>query len=188
MHLDLNYSRSWFQTPNTYDNLNIQNVVSGGSSPNPVFGNVGNTDQKSKIETFNIAPTYTRVIGADAVFNFGAYARKDFYNYFPSGNPLADKGPPNLQNQTVGQYRSLFNTGVRSDYSYVKGINNIKAGAVYEQTFLRENDNLSVVAPTFNSPCVDANGNSLPGFSDPSQCAAYGNTANPALQPGARSI
>ena len=90
----------------------------------------------------------------------GAYVRKDFYNYFPSGNPLADKGPPNLQNQTIGQYRTLFNTGVRSDYSYVKGINNIKAGAVYEQTFLRENDNLAVVAPTFNSPCVDANGNS----------------------------
>ena len=100
VHVDLNYSRSWFQTPNTYDNLNIQNVISRGSSPNPVFGNVGNTDQKSKIETFNIAPTYTRVIGADAVFNFGLYARKDFYNYFPSGDPLADKGPPSLQNQT----------------------------------------------------------------------------------------
>ena len=68
----------------------MQNVISGGSGPNPVFGNVGNTDQKSKIETFDIAPTYTRVIGTDSVFNFGAYARKDDYNYFPSGNPLAD--------------------------------------------------------------------------------------------------
>ncbi|HZD49251.1 MAG TPA: TonB-dependent receptor [Silvibacterium sp.] len=183
IHLNLNYSRSWFQTPNAYDNLNIQNVISGGSSPNPVFGNVGNTDQKSKIETFDIAPTYTRVIGSNGVLNFGLYARKDFYNYFPSGNPLADQGPPNLQNQTIGQYRSLFNTGVRSDYSYVKGIHNIKAGAVYQQTFLREQDNLSVVAPTFNSPCVDADGNSLPGFSDPSQCAAYGYTANPNYLP-----
>ncbi|HSY67596.1 MAG TPA: TonB-dependent receptor, partial [Edaphobacter sp.] len=27
VHLDLNYSRSWFQTPNTFDNLNIQNVI-----------------------------------------------------------------------------------------------------------------------------------------------------------------
>ena len=32
VHLDLNYSRSWFQTPNSYDNLNVQNVVSGGTS------------------------------------------------------------------------------------------------------------------------------------------------------------
>jgi hypothetical protein len=26
IHLDMNYSRSWFQTPNSYDNLNVQNV------------------------------------------------------------------------------------------------------------------------------------------------------------------
>ena len=60
--LNLNYSRSWFQTPNAYDNLNVANVVAGGTSANPVFVNVGNTDQKSKIETFNISPTYTHVI------------------------------------------------------------------------------------------------------------------------------
>ena len=30
MHLDLNYSRSWFQTPNSYDNLNVQNVMTTG--------------------------------------------------------------------------------------------------------------------------------------------------------------
>src|SRR5271170_3857227 len=183
IHTSLSYSRSWFQTPNAYDNLNVQNVISGGASPNPVFGNVGDTDQHSKIQTFNIAPTYTHVISEDQVLNLGAYARKDFYNYFPSGDPLADKGPPNLQNQTVSQYRTLFNVGLHSDYTYAKGIHNIKAGAVYEQTFLRENDNLAVVAPTFNSPCVDADGHSLPGFSDSAQCAAYGYSANPKYLP-----
>ena len=35
IHLDLNYSRSWFQTPNSYDNLNVQNVVSGGDQRKP---------------------------------------------------------------------------------------------------------------------------------------------------------
>ncbi len=65
IHLDLNYSRSWFQTPNSYDNLNVQNVVSGGASASPVFANVGNTDQHSKIGTFNISPTYTRIISND---------------------------------------------------------------------------------------------------------------------------
>ncbi len=59
-----------------------------------------------------------------------------------------------------------------ADFSYVKGINNVKIGAVYAQTFLREHDNLAVVASTFNSPCVDADGNPLSGFTDPSQCAA----------------
>jgi hypothetical protein len=30
VHLILNYSRSWFQTPNSFDSLNVQNVISGG--------------------------------------------------------------------------------------------------------------------------------------------------------------
>ncbi|MGC1870985.1 MAG: TonB-dependent receptor [Acidobacteriaceae bacterium] len=182
-HLNLNYTRSWFQTPNAYDNLNIQNVISGGSGPDPVFGNVGNTDQKSKIGTFNIAPTYTKLLNQYSVWNIGAYVRKDAYNYYPSENPLADLGPPNLQNQTIGQERTLLNAGLHSDISYSKGIHNVKAGAVYEQTFLREHDTLAVVAPTFNSPCVDANGNSIAGFSDPTQCAGAGYTANPNYLP-----
>jgi hypothetical protein len=178
IHLNLNYSRSWFQTPNAFENLNVQNVISGGTGANPVFGNVGNTDQRSKIGTFDIAPTYTRTIGANSVFNFGPYVRRDEYNYYPSGDPLADLGPPNLQNQTIAQSRSLTNAGVHSDISYVKGINNIKIGAMYSQTFLRENDTLGVVSSTFNSPCVDANNNPLPGFTNPAQCAAAGVFSN----------
>ncbi len=184
VHLDLNYSRSWFQTPNSYDNLNVQNVVSGGSTANPVFGNVGNTDQRSKIGTFNIAPTYTRIVGANAVFNFAPFIRKDAYNYYPSGNPLADLGPANLQTSSIAQNRTLTNAGIRSDFSYVKGINNIKVGARYEQTILRENDLLGIVDPTYNSPCVDALGNSLPGYGNPAECGLGANANyNPVLAP-----
>ena len=118
VHVDFNYSRSWFQNPNAYDNLNISNVISGGDTPNPVFGNVGNTDQRSKIGTFNIAPTYTHIIGNNALFNFGGYVRRDGYNYYPSGNPLADFGAANLQTSSISQYRTLTNAGLRSDYSY----------------------------------------------------------------------
>jgi hypothetical protein len=176
VHVNLNYTRSWFQTPNTFDNLNVQNIISGGSSSNPVIGNVGNADQRSKIETFNIAPTYTRVLGSNAVFNFGPYVRKDSYNYYPSGNPLADLGP--IQNESISQERSLLNAGAHADITVQKGNNSIKAGAVYEHTFLREHDNVGVVNPTFNSPCVDANGNPQPGFSDPAQCAGAGFVSN----------
>jgi hypothetical protein len=174
IHLNLNYSRSWFQTPNAFDNLNVQNVISGGGGANPIFANVGNTDQRSKIGTFDIAPTYTRTIGANSVFNFGPYIRKDQYDYYPSGNPLADLGPPNLQNQTISQSRSLTNAGVHTDLSYAKGINNIKIGANYSQTFLRESDTLGLVSNTFNSPCTDAAANPVNGFTDPSQCLAAG--------------
>jgi hypothetical protein len=176
MHLNLNYSRSWFQTPNSYDNLNVPNVISDGAGANPVFGNVGNTDQRSKIETFDIAPTYTRIVGTNAVFNFGPYVRKDAYNYYPSGNPLADLGP--LQSESISQQRSLLNTGVHADVTVQKGRNNIKGGVVYQQTFLREHDNVGVINSTFNSPCVDASGTPQPGFSDPAQCASAGLVSN----------
>ncbi len=176
VHLNLNYSRSWFQTPNAYDNLNVQNVVSGGSGANPVFANLGNTDQRSKIGTFNIAPTYTRIISNNSVFNFGPYVRRDQYNYYPSNNPLADVGP--IQTQSIAQDRSLTNAGIHTDLSYAKGINNIKVGANYSQTFLRENDTLGVISSTLNSPCVDANNAPQPGFTDPSQCAAAGLFSN----------
>ncbi len=170
MHLDLNYSRSWFQTPNSYDNLNVQNVAGGGGSATPTFATVGDADQRSKIGTINISPTYTRVISNYSVLNFGAFVRRDEYNYYPSGNPLADLGASNLQTSSISQYRTLTNAAVHADFSYAKGINNIKAGAQYGQTFLRENDTLGVVEATYDSPCVDVNGNPLAGYSSPSDC------------------
>ncbi|HVU47335.1 MAG TPA: TonB-dependent receptor [Terracidiphilus sp.] len=179
IHLDLNYSRSWFQNPNAYSNLNVQNVVSGGTSANPVFAGVGDTDQRSKIGTFNISPTYTRIISNYSVFNLGAFVRKDNYNYYPSGNSLADLGPSNLQTSSIAQARSLLNTAIHSDYSYDRGIHNIKIGAQYGQTILRESDALGIVESTYNSPCVDVGGNPLPGYSSPSDCIAPGVSPNP---------
>ena len=96
------------------------------------------------------------LIGPTAVFTLGGFVRRDTYNYYPSGNPFADLGPSNLQQETVAQNRTLTNAGARSNLSYVKGINNVKAGIVYEQTFLTENDNFGIVDPTFNSPCLTA--------------------------------
>jgi hypothetical protein len=189
LHLDLNYSRSWFQTPDTYDNLNVQNVENGsvkpggGASASPTFGNVGSADQHSKIGTYNFSPTYTRIISNDSVFNMGAFVRRDGYDYFPSGNPLADLGPPNLQTSSISQYRTLTNTGVHADYSYVKGHNNLKIGTQYEQTFLRESDSLGVVEATYNSPCVSGvTGDSLPGYSSPASCTGAA-VPNPSYLP-----
>jgi hypothetical protein len=185
VHLDLNYSRSWFQTPNSFDNLNVQNVVNGGpnsgTSANPAFQSVGNTDQHSKIGTINISPTYTRILSANAVLNVGAFVRSDDYNYYPSGNPLADRGPANLQTSSIVQNRTLTNAAVHADFTYAKGIHNIKAGAQYGQTFLSENDSLGVVDPTYplSSPCMDVNGNPLPGYADPAACDGVVALKNP---------
>lgn len=183
LHLNLNYSRSWFQTPNSYDNVNVRNVVSGGTTADPVFANVGDTDQRSKIGTFNFAPTWTHVFNQYTVLNTGLYARKDQYHYYPSPNALADLGPSNLQTSSIEQARSLFNTGIHSDLTYAKGIQNVKIGATFEHTFLREHDHLGVVSSTLNAPCVDAGGNPVPGYSNPNQCTGAGLFANPDYLP-----
>ncbi len=168
IHLNASYTRSWFQTPNTYDNLNVLD---------PNGNNVGDTDQRSKIGTFNIAPTWTRLISRSAVFTLGAFVRRDQYNYYPSTNPFADFGP--INSETITQNRKLTNAGVHSDISYMKGIHNIKAGVTYEHTFLTEKDNLGVIDPLLNAPCVDGSGNSLAGFTNTSQCVPAGNQINP---------
>ncbi|MGA2981799.1 MAG: TonB-dependent receptor [Terriglobales bacterium] len=196
IHLNFGYSRSWFQTPNSLDAQNatpwnglngvlpaVENyagVVPIGNPTGFTEGvTVGPTDQRSKIGTFNIAPSWTRVVNTNTVFTLGAFVRRDDYNYYPSSDPFADLGPPSLQRQSVGQNRTLTNMGLRSDISYVKGVNNIKAGATYEQTLLRENDTVGIVDPIFNAPCIAASPVTalnpfpyvpVPGFTDPSQC------------------
>jgi len=177
VHLNLNFSRSWFQTPNAYDNLNVENVVRAGTTPSPVFGNVGDADQRSEIKTFNIAPTFTQVLGASAVLNVGAYVRRDNYDYFPSGNPLADLGP--IQSASIRQHRTLTNAAVHSDISYAHGVHTFKAGAQYGQTYLRERDSLGIVSTTLNAPCVDANGNPLPGYTWTANCVLFAAQTNP---------
>ena len=189
IHLDLNYSRSWFQTPNAYDNVNVMNVLNGGTasgggaSPSPTLVNVGDADQRSKIGTYNIAPTFTHIISQNAVLNWTFYNRRDGYNYYPSSDPLADLGPPNLQTSSISQFRTLNNVGSHIDYSWVHGHQNVLAGVQYEQTFLREHDSLGVVENTYDSPCVDVNGNPLPGHASQSQCDGVTSFTNPSYLP-----
>jgi hypothetical protein len=161
IHLNLGFTRSWFQTPNSFDTQNATAwsglvVDNGGLGPNGLP--VGRADQRSQIKTFNIAPSWTRALSTDTVFTLGAFIRRDQYNYYPSANPFSDLAP-SLQAQTVGQNRTLTNAGLRSDISRVKGIHNLKVGALYEQTFLDEKDQVGVVDPTFLGSLTDANGN-----------------------------
>src|SRR5262249_2026481 len=148
MHLNLQYTRSWFQTPNTFDNLSI-------FSGNPA----GDTDERSKIGTFNIAPVWTHLISPSAVLTVGAFVRRDQYNYYPSPNPLADLGP--INSETIAQDRKLTNAGFRTDISYVKGVHNLKAGVIFDHTFLHESDRFGIVDPNLIAGLTDADGNPL---------------------------
>src|ERR1700690_1628132 len=89
IHLNLGYSRSWFQTPNSLDAENAT-AWSGLSGVLPAVENyggivpgtniaVGAADQRSKIGTFNVAPAWTRLVSNTSVFTLGAFVRRDDY-------------------------------------------------------------------------------------------------------------
>ncbi len=134
----------------------VEWVVVNNGGLDPSGNRVGPADQRSQIKTFNIAPSWTRLISSTTVFTLGAFVRRDQFNYYPSGNPFADLGPTEPAERDCGTEPHLTNAGLRSDLSYVKGIHNLKVGAVYEQTFLNENDQLGIVDPTLLPSLIDA--------------------------------
>jgi len=209
IHLNFQYTRSWFQTPNSFDSQHATlwfgegvqgsggvGLPDGGFAPSAAQGcttsafcgqAVGPADQRSQIQTFNIAPSWNHLIGSSAILTFGGYVRRDAYNYYPSGDPFSDLGAPSLQRETVSQSRTLLNAGGHSELSYVKGIHNVKAGIVYQQTFLNESDSLGIIDPTLNAPCFNSlTGATVQGFTAPTQCAGGGfqpNCPMPSLDP-----
>ncbi|MDP9051380.1 MAG: TonB-dependent receptor [Acidobacteriota bacterium] len=153
-HLNLGFTRSWFQTPNSYDNQYATQwpTNSAGVPVGPDGKPVGPTDQRAQIKTVNFAPSYTRILNPNTVLNTNYFFRRDSFNYYPSKNPFADRGAPDLQQETIGQQRTLANTGLLSDVTYTHGIHNVKAGVSYTQTFLTENFQLGIVDPTLLNP------------------------------------
>jgi len=190
IHANFGFTRSWFQTPNSFDAQNATAwnglvVDNGGLGPNGLP--VGPADQRSQIKTFNIAPSWTHLISPTTVFTLGAFVRRDHFNYYPSNNPFADLAPA-LQQETFAQDRKLTNSGVRADFSYVKGIHNIKIGGTYQQTFLDEDNRFGIVDPTLNFVCFNSDGspNTTPSINNPSQCGGAqnpGGSANPDFNP-----
>jgi hypothetical protein len=180
--LNFQFTRSWFQTPNSYDAQNAtawsgpvcMNYLAYSNACNGLGPNgqvVGPTDQRSKIRTFNFAPTWTRLLNPNTVFTFGGFARQDQYNYYPSADPFSDL-IPDLQLQTIGQNRRLTDVGLRTSVSYIKGHNNIKAGITYSDTILTEKDTFGIVDPTSNAVCLNADGSPdlNPSLTNPLNC------------------
>lgn len=168
------YTRSWFQTPNSFDAQDAAGwngllANNGGLGPNGLP--VGSQDQRSKIQTYNISPKWTHLVNPHLLFTLNAWMRRDAYDYYPSDNPFADL-TPDLQTATVGQNRTLLNAGGHAELSYVRGINNILAGVQYEDTILDENDRFGLVDPTANAPCLNPDGSpdTSPTVTTQSQC------------------
>ncbi len=150
LQMNVTLSRSWFQNPNQYDQQ------------------AAGQDQRGKILSYNVSPSWTHVINPQSLVSVNPYIRQDNFHYYPSKNVFSDTP------DTLAQSRRLQNVGIKADYSYSKGINTIKAGAMFYHTFLHEGFSLGVTDPTSNAPCLLADGTPdlAPNANDYNNCPA----------------
>jgi hypothetical protein len=162
VHLNMFFSRAWFQTPNTYDQ------------------GTARQDQRQQIRTFNIAPGWVHTFGSSVALTISPYFRHDEVQYFPS------RYVPSDQPATLGQYRTLGNLGLKTDVSWVHGIHNIKAGFNAQHYFLNESFNFGITDPAYNPVCLHPNGDPVldPNLTNPAACQGSGFVTNPNLSPG----
>lgn len=155
-HLNLSSSRSWFQTPNQFDQQDL------------------GQDQRAKILSYNASLIWTHLFSSSTLLSVNPYLRQDQFHYYPSSDPFQD------QTATLAQSRRLQNAGLRTDLSYVKGIHNIKGGVEFYHTFLTEGFSTGLTDPTFNPVCLDATGAPItdPAVLDPA-CTGSGQMPNP---------
>jgi hypothetical protein len=159
LHLNVQVGRSSFDVPNTYD--------------------AQDQAQHQKINTFNIAPGYSRVIGSKTLLTANGFVRQDRVTYTPSPDPFADMPA------TVSQSRRLTNFGAKVDVAYTSGAHNVKVGGSVTATKLTENFTLGFTDPTFNSPCLGPDGMPAgnPALVSISQCRGA-LTVNTGFDPG----
>jgi hypothetical protein len=159
-HLNVQAARSSFDVPNTFDQAGA------------------GQDQHQAIKTFNVAPGYSRVIGARTLFTANGFVRQDRVTYLPSADPFADTPA------TVSQARRLRNLGIKADVAYIAGAHNLKVGGTISATKLTENFTLGFTDPAVNSPCLDANGGPVgdPALVATGQCLGT-QTPNPNFNP-----
>ena len=175
---DAGNSQSFF---NRFDagpfHLNLQVGRSSFNVPNTIDQDSGGQDQHQTIDSFNIAPGFTKAMNTNLLLTANGYVRRDHLIYTPSADPFADSPA------TVSQNRRLTNYGAKIDLSYVRASNNIKLGGSISATKLEEAFTFGVTDPTLNTACVDRVGGAVvtPGIIDPLKCAAVGLVSNDAF-------
>ena len=158
--------------------LNVQAARSAFDVPNALDAEALGQAQHQQIDTFNIAPGYSQVIGSQTLLTANAFVRQDHLTYTPSPDPFAD------QPGTVSQDRKLTNLGFKVDVAYNTGSHNVKVGGSMSATKLDERFTIGFTDPTFNSPCLDTSGapSDDTALRTINQCTK-GMTANPDFNP-----
>ena len=166
LQLNGSLSRSWFQTPNTFDQEAL------------------GQNQRQTVVSFNVAPQILHTFSNHAFTQTNVWVRQDKIRYRPSDNIFSDT-PAYLQ-----QARRLTNAGLRSELIWNRGGHNAMGGVEFKQTFLAEQFSTGLTDPAYNSPCLGPDGapSSDTSITSPSQCATAGLTPNKSFLPGLLSI
>ncbi len=127
-HLNVQAARSSFDVPNTFDQNDL------------------GQDQHQKINTFNVAPGYSQVIGGATLFTANGFVRQDHLTYRPSSDPFSDVPG------SVSQDRKLTNFGFKADVARTVSVHNFKFGGTIGATKLDENFTIGFTDPDFNAP------------------------------------
>lgn len=166
LQLNLGANRSWFQTPNTYDQQAL------------------GQNQRQTIDSFNVAPSATHTFAGASFMRANLWVRQDKVRYRPSGDLFSDT-PAYL-----AQSRRLTNAGVRTEVRGTWGRHSVTAGAEWKHTLLAERFSTGLTDATYNSPCLEADGSpsSDTALRAVSQCGAAGLAENPGFLPGLVAI
>jgi len=166
LQLNGSLSRSWFQTPNTFDQQSL------------------GQNQRQTVDSFNAAPQVLHVFNSHAINQTNLWVRQDKIRYRPSSDIFSDT-PAYLQ-----QARRLTNAGMRDELTWNRGRHNAVAGIEYKHTFLAEQFATGLTDASYNSPCMGPDGapSSDAAVTDPSECSAAGLAPNHAFLPGLLAI
>jgi hypothetical protein len=166
LQLNSSLSRSWFQTPNTFDQ------------------DARGQNQRQTLVSFNVAPQFLHTFSNHAFAQTILWVRQDKIRYRPSDEIFSDT-PAYIE-----QARRLTNAGGRTELTYNRGRHNATAGVEFKHTFLAEQFATGLTDPTYNSPCLDAQGapSADTAVTDPSQCGVAGLSPNAEFLPGLLSI
>ncbi len=161
-HLNLGMARNWMQVPNSLDQLA--------------------QDQKQRVLSFNVAPSYQHVTGAATLINVNSWGRRDQVNYYPSQNVFNDTPV------STTQLRFLTNYGAKVDVSTAHRFHTVRYGVQIQRTDLAENFTVGVTNPGFNPVCLGTDGTPVTGsaVTTPTDCSSANPsyTPNPNFQPG----
>lgn len=161
-HLNLFAARNWMQIPNSYDQLA--------------------QDQKQRVLSFNIAPSYQHTFQSATLLTVNAFARRDQVNFYGSRDFFNDTPV------TSSQLRFLTNYGFKAEIATAHRFHTVRYGLQIQRTDLVEGFAIGVTDPAFNPVCLGAGGTPVldGSLTDPAMCGSAnpGYVANPDLLPG----